>query len=59
MNFVFKLIILLAILIIIACSKNHKEISLFIDFYLVVDIIQAYNDGVNAFEVGDECFAGR
>ena len=49
MNFFSKLIIILAILILNACSKNDKEISLIKEINQEDEMIQAYKEGVKAF----------
>ena len=46
MNFFSKLIIILAILILNACSKNDKEISLIKEINQEGEMIQAYKEGV-------------
>ena len=59
MNFFSKLIILLAILILNACSKNDKEISLIKEINQEDEMIQAYKEGVKALEEKDTFFAAK
>ena len=59
MNFFSKLIIILAILILNACSKNDKEISLFKEINQEDEMIQAYKEGVKALEENDTFFAAK
>ncbi|MDA8841737.1 outer membrane protein assembly factor BamD [Candidatus Pelagibacter bacterium] len=59
MNFFFKLIIILAILILNACSKNEKEISLIKEINQEDEMIQAYKEGVKALEENDTFFAAK
>ena len=59
MNFFFKLIIILAILILNACSKNDKEISLIKEINQEDEMIQAYKEGVKALEENDTFFAAK
>ena len=59
MNFFFKLIIILAILILNACLKNDKEISLIKEINQEDEMIQAYKEGVKALEENDTFFAAK
>ena len=59
MNFFSKLIIILAILILNACSKNDKEISLIKEINQEDEMIQAYKEGVKALEENDTFFAAK
>jgi outer membrane protein assembly factor BamD len=59
MNFFSKLIIILAILILNACSKNDKEISLIKEINQEDEMIQAYKEGVKALEENDTFFATK
>ena len=59
MNFFFKLLIILAILILNACSKNEKEISLIKEINQEDEMIQAYKEGVKALEENDTFFAAK
>ena len=59
MNFFSKLIIILAILILNACSKNDKEISLIKEINQEDEMIQAYKEGVKALEKNDTFFASK
>ena len=59
MNFFSKLIIILAILILNACSKNDKEISLIKEINQENEMIQAYKEGVKALEENDTFFAAK
>ena len=59
MNFFSKLIIILAILILNACSKNDKEISLIKEINQEDEMIQAYKEGVKALEENDIFFATK
>ncbi|MDA9189191.1 outer membrane protein assembly factor BamD, partial [Candidatus Pelagibacter sp.] len=59
MNLFSKLIILLAILILNACSKNDKEISLIKEINQEDEMIQAYKEGVKALEENDTFFATK
>ena len=59
MNFFSKLIIILAILILNACSKNDKEISLIKEINQEDEMIQAYKAGVKALDENDNFFAAK
>ena len=59
MNFFSKLIIILAILILNACSKNDKEISLIKEINQEDEMIQAYKEGVKALDENDTFFAAK
>ena len=59
MNFFSKLTIILAILILNACSKNDKEISLIKEINQEDEMIQAYKEGVKALEENDTFFAAK
>jgi outer membrane protein assembly factor BamD len=59
MNFFSKLTIILAILILNACSKNDKEISLIKEINQEDEMIQAYKEGVKALEENDTFFATK
>ena len=59
MNFLSKLIILSAILMLTSCSNNDKEISLIKEINQEDEMIQAYNDGVKALEKNDTFFAAK
>ena len=59
MNFFSKLIIILAILLLNACSKNDKEISLIKEINQEDEMIQAYKEGVKALDENDTFFAAK
>ena len=59
MNFLSKLIILSAILMLTSCANNDKEISLIQEINQEDEMIQAYNDGVKALEKNDTFFAAK
>ena len=59
MNFFSKLTIILAILILNACSKNDKEISLIKEINQEDEMIQAYKEGVKALGENDTFFAAK
>ena len=59
MNFFSKLTIILAILILNACSKNDKEISLIKEINQEDEMIQAYKEGVKALDENDTFFAAK
>jgi outer membrane protein assembly factor BamD len=59
MNYLFKLILLLSIIVLNSCSKESKEISLIKEINQEDEMIQAYKDGVIALEEGDSYFAGK
>ena len=59
MNFFSKLIIILSILILNACSKNDKEISLIKEINQEDEMIQAYKEGVKALDENDTFFAAK
>ena len=59
MNFLSKLIIILAILILNACSKNDKDISLITETNQEDEMILAYKEGVKALEENDTFFAAK
>ena len=59
MNFLSKLTIILAILSLIACAKNDKEISLIKGINQEDEMIQAYKDGTKALEENDTFFAAK
>ena len=59
MNFFSKLTIILAILILNACAKNDKEISLIKGINQEDEMIQAYKDGTKALEENDTFFAAK
>ena len=56
MNFLSKLTILLAILILTSCA-NNEEISLIKEINQEAEMVQAYKDGVKALEENDTFFA--
>ena len=58
MNFLSKLIILLAILILTSCA-NNEEISLIKEINQEAEMVQAYKDGVEALEKNDTFFAAN
>ena len=59
MNFLYKLIILLAIIMLNSCSKSDKEISLIKEINQEDEMIQAYKDGTKALQEGDTFFAAN
>ena len=59
MNFLSKLIIILAVLILNACAKNDKEISLIKETNQEDEMILAYKEGVKALEENDTFFAAK
>ena len=59
MNFLSKLIILSAILMLTSCSNNDKEISLIKEINQEDEMIQAYKDGAKALEENDTFFAAK
>ena len=58
MNFLSKLTILLAILILTSCA-NNEEISLIKEINQEAEMVQAYKDGVEALEKNDTFFAAN
>jgi outer membrane protein assembly factor BamD len=59
MNFLFKLIILSAIIMLTSCANNDKEISLIKEINQEDEMIQAYKDGVKALEKNDTFLAAK
>ena len=59
MKFLSKLTIILAILLLNACAKNDKEISLIKEINQEEEMIQAYREGVKALEENDTYFASK
>jgi outer membrane protein assembly factor BamD len=59
MNYLSKLTIVLAILILNACTKSDKEISLIKEINQEDEMIQAYKDGAKALEENDTFFAAK
>ena len=59
MKFLSKLTIILTILILNACAKNEKEISLIKEINQEDEMIQAYREGVKALEENDTFFASK
>ena len=58
MNFLSKLTILLAILILTSCT-NKEEISVLKEINQEAEMVQAYKDGVEALEKNDTFFAAK
>ena len=58
MNFLSKLTMLLAILILTSCA-NNEEISLIKEINQEAEMVQAYKDGVEALEKNDTFFAAN
>ncbi|MDB9738809.1 outer membrane protein assembly factor BamD, partial [Candidatus Pelagibacter sp.] len=59
MNFLSKLILLLAILMLTSCAKNNKEISLIQEINQEDEMIKTYKDGIKALEENDTYFAAK
>ena len=57
MNFLFRLITLLTIILVSSCSKNNKEISVIKEINQEDEMILAYKEGTIALERGDPFFA--
>ncbi len=59
MNFLSKLIVLLAIITLTSCAKRDKEISLIKEINQEDEMILAYKDGIKALQDNDTFFAAK
>ena len=59
MNFLSKLIILLAIIMLTSCSKRDKEISLIKEINQEDEMLQAYTEGTKALRENDTFLAAK
>ena len=59
MNFLFKLLLILLLLSLNACSQKDKEISLIKEINQEDEMIQAYREGVNLLDAGDTFNAAK
>ena len=59
MNIFLKLLVIILIIFLNSCSKKEEKISIIIEKEINLQMIDAYKEGVKAFEEGDVLFAAK
>ena len=59
MNFFLRLLIIIAFLFVYSCSKEKTKVSIIQEKEINLQMIDAYKEGVKAFEEGDVLVAAR